>query len=71
MYNSINLAYSAQHGRKACSITSFELVIGFTLFTELNLLFYSRKHFTEEQAEKWWVENGAKVCERLNIHSSE
>ncbi|KAB1994180.1 hypothetical protein ES319_D13G081900v1 [Gossypium barbadense] len=28
---------------------------------------FSRKHFTEEQAEKWWAENGAKVCERHNI----
>lgn len=27
----------------------------------------SRKQFTEEQAEKWWGENGGKVCERHNI----
>lgn len=50
---------------------SFELVIGLTRFTELNLLFYSRKHFSEEQASKWWAENGTKVCERLNARSSE
>ncbi|XVF03360.1 hypothetical protein REPUB_Repub04eG0254300 [Reevesia pubescens] len=34
---------------------------------ELKRVRFSRKHFTEEQAEKWWAENGAKVCERHNI----
>jgi hypothetical protein len=43
----------------------------YTLFTEVNLLFYSRKHFSEEQASKWWAENGTKVCERLSVRSSE
>ncbi|GMI87372.1 hypothetical protein like AT1G69710 [Hibiscus trionum] len=28
---------------------------------------FSRKHFTEENAEKWWAANGAKLCERHNI----
>ncbi|AAF22914.1 putative regulator of chromosome condensation; 48393-44372 [Arabidopsis thaliana] len=35
--------------------------------TELKRVRFSRKQFTEEQAEKWWGENGAKVCERHNI----
>ncbi|OMO93152.1 Zinc finger, FYVE-type [Corchorus capsularis] len=34
---------------------------------ELKRVRFSRKHFTEEQAEKWWAENGVKVCERQNI----
>ncbi|XP_022725931.1 PH, RCC1 and FYVE domains-containing protein 1-like [Durio zibethinus] len=34
---------------------------------ELKRVRFSRKYFTEEQAEKWWAENGAKVCERHNI----
>ncbi|XP_010551527.1 PREDICTED: uncharacterized protein LOC104822111 isoform X2 [Tarenaya hassleriana] len=34
---------------------------------ELKRVRFSRKQFTEEQAEKWWGENGAKVCERHNI----
>ncbi|XVF43100.1 hypothetical protein PTKIN_Ptkin02bG0013100 [Pterospermum kingtungense] len=36
---------------------------------ELKRVRFSRKHFTEEQAEKWWAENEAKVCERYNIIS--
>ncbi|GMJ04711.1 hypothetical protein like AT1G69710 [Hibiscus trionum] len=28
---------------------------------------FSRKHFTEENAEKWWAANGAKLYERHNI----
>ncbi|CAH8327116.1 unnamed protein product [Eruca vesicaria subsp. sativa] len=34
---------------------------------ELKRVRFSRKQFTEEQAEKWWGENGAKACERHNI----
>ncbi|GKV51994.1 hypothetical protein SLEP1_g58604 [Rubroshorea leprosula] len=34
---------------------------------ELKRVRFSRKHFTEEQAEKWWAENGPKVCKRHNI----
>ncbi|EOY01971.1 hypothetical protein QUC31_013503 [Theobroma cacao] len=34
---------------------------------ELKRVRFSRKHFTEDQAEKWWAENGPKVCERHNI----
>jgi len=37
---------------------------------ELKRVRFSRKHFTEEQAEKWWAENGTKVCERHNILTS-
>ncbi|KAJ7953791.1 Regulator of chromosome condensation (RCC1) family with FYVE zinc finger domain [Quillaja saponaria] len=37
---------------------------------ELKRVRFSRRHFTEEQAEKWWAENGAKVCERHNIIAS-
>ncbi|KAG6654320.1 hypothetical protein CIPAW_05G137000 [Carya illinoinensis] len=39
--------------------------------TELKRVRFSRKHFTEEQAAKWWSEKGAKVCEELNARSSE
>uniref|UniRef100_A0A7N1A1A8 Uncharacterized protein n=1 Tax=Kalanchoe fedtschenkoi TaxID=63787 RepID=A0A7N1A1A8_KALFE len=35
---------------------------------ELKRVRFSRKRFTEEQAEKWWAENGAKLCEKYNIH---
>ncbi|XP_057949975.1 PH, RCC1 and FYVE domains-containing protein 1-like [Malania oleifera] len=38
---------------------------------ELRRVRFSRKRFTEGQAEEWWAENGTKVCERLNIRSSE
>ncbi|GLT27678.1 hypothetical protein SLA2020_026590 [Shorea laevis] len=38
---------------------------------ELKRVRFSRKHFTEEQAEKWWAENGPKVCERHNILSGD
>lgn len=31
---------------------------------ELKRVRFSRKHFTEEQAERWWAENGAKIYER-------
>ncbi|XP_011075486.1 uncharacterized protein LOC105159953 isoform X1 [Sesamum indicum] len=34
---------------------------------ELRRVRFSRKHFTEDQAEKWWAENGTRVCERYNI----
>ncbi|XP_022776892.1 PH, RCC1 and FYVE domains-containing protein 1-like [Durio zibethinus] len=34
---------------------------------ELKRVRFSRKYFTEEQAEKWWAKNGPKVCERHNI----
>ncbi|KAI4314181.1 hypothetical protein L6164_027116 [Bauhinia variegata] len=34
---------------------------------ELKRVRFSRRHFTEEQAEKWWAENGTKVLERYNI----
>ncbi|XP_057415182.1 PH, RCC1 and FYVE domains-containing protein 1 isoform X3 [Lotus japonicus] len=34
---------------------------------ELKRVRFSRRHYTEEQAEKWWAENGTKVLERHNI----
>lgn len=34
------------------------------------LVLYSRKQFTEEQAEKWWAENGTRVCEQHNIRTT-
>ncbi|XP_019454817.1 PREDICTED: uncharacterized protein LOC109355968 isoform X1 [Lupinus angustifolius] len=34
---------------------------------ELKNVRFSRRHFTEEQAEKWWAENGTKVLERHNV----
>ncbi|XP_061358589.1 PH, RCC1 and FYVE domains-containing protein 1 [Gastrolobium bilobum] len=37
---------------------------------ELKRVRFSRRHFTEEQAEKWWAENGIKVLERHNIVAS-
>ncbi|GAY36623.1 hypothetical protein CUMW_023380 [Citrus unshiu] len=37
---------------------------------EVKRVRFSRKHFTEQEAEKWWSENGAKICERYNIRSS-
>ncbi|KAF5449663.1 hypothetical protein F2P56_030084 [Juglans regia] len=39
--------------------------------TELKRVRFSRKHFTQEQAAKWWSEKGAKVCEELNARNSE
>ncbi|CAK9136370.1 unnamed protein product [Ilex paraguariensis] len=38
---------------------------------ELRRVRFSRKRFTEEQAETWWAANGTKVCERHNIRTSE
>ncbi|PON67076.1 Zinc finger, FYVE-type, endofin [Trema orientale] len=38
---------------------------------ELKRVRFSRKHFTQEQAEKWWGEHGAKVCQRNNIRNAE
>ncbi|KAF8390223.1 hypothetical protein HHK36_024748 [Tetracentron sinense] len=35
------------------------------------LLFYSRKRFSEKQAEKWWAENSTKVYDRHNILNAE
>ncbi|PSS28730.1 Ultraviolet-B receptor like [Actinidia chinensis var. chinensis] len=37
---------------------------------ELRRVRFSRKRFTEEQAEKWWAENGVRVCERHNIQTT-
>ncbi|CAI8606788.1 unnamed protein product [Vicia faba] len=34
---------------------------------ELKRVRFSRRHFTEEEAEKWWAENGPKVLERHNV----
>lgn len=36
-------------------------------FTHYQNWFYSRRHFTEQEAEKWWAENGTKVLERHNV----
>ncbi|XP_021722925.1 uncharacterized protein LOC110690409 [Chenopodium quinoa] len=36
---------------------------------ELKRLRFSRKRFSEGQAEKWWTENSSRVCERHNIQS--
>lgn len=60
----------AQHNHATFLVISFLLVLDFCLL-KVNYLFYSRKHFTEEQAAKWWSEKGAKVCEELNARSSE
>ncbi|KAL6983498.1 hypothetical protein U1Q18_016884 [Sarracenia purpurea var. burkii] len=38
---------------------------------ELRRVRFSRKRFTEEQAEKWWAENGVRVCERHNVRTPE
>ncbi|KAH6755431.1 Regulator of chromosome condensation family with FYVE zinc finger domain-containing protein [Perilla frutescens var. hirtella] len=37
---------------------------------ELRRVRFSRKHFTEEQAEKWWAEKGRKVCEQHNVRTT-
>lgn len=34
---------------------------------ELKRVRFSRRHFTEQEAEKWWAENGTKVLERHNV----
>ncbi|KAL2546770.1 Regulator of chromosome condensation (RCC1) family with FYVE zinc finger domain [Forsythia ovata] len=36
---------------------------------ELRRVRFSRKRFTEDQAEKWWAENGTRVCEKHNIQT--
>ncbi|GAV62006.1 RCC1 domain-containing protein/FYVE domain-containing protein/BRX domain-containing protein/Mcp5_PH domain-containing protein/BRX_N domain-containing protein [Cephalotus follicularis] len=38
---------------------------------DLKRVRFSRKHFTEEQAEKWWAEHGTSVCGRHNIRSKD
>ncbi|KAM1102738.1 hypothetical protein ACFX19_011530 [Malus domestica] len=38
---------------------------------ELRRVRFSRRHFTEEAAERWWAENGVKLCERHNIKGAE
>ncbi|KAJ8773704.1 hypothetical protein K2173_006354 [Erythroxylum novogranatense] len=38
---------------------------------ELKRIRFSRKKFTEQEAEKWWAENGVKVCERHAVQSQE
>ncbi|KAK2636239.1 hypothetical protein Ddye_031031 [Dipteronia dyeriana] len=38
---------------------------------ELKRVRFSRKHFTEQEAEKWWGVNGDRVCERYGIASSD
>ncbi|KAL8142343.1 hypothetical protein V2J09_015375 [Rumex salicifolius] len=35
--------------------------------TELKRVRFSRKRFSEEQAEKWWNEHSSSICERYNI----
>ncbi|KAL5761807.1 hypothetical protein ACOSP7_018071 [Xanthoceras sorbifolium] len=37
---------------------------------ELKRVRFSRKHFTEQEAEKWWAEKGDKVCQRYKIANS-
>ncbi|CAI9785230.1 unnamed protein product [Fraxinus pennsylvanica] len=37
---------------------------------ELIRVRFSRKLFTEDQAEKWWAENGTRVCEKHNIQTA-
>ncbi|CAA0822285.1 Regulator of chromosome condensation (RCC1) family with FYVE zinc finger domain [Striga hermonthica] len=34
---------------------------------ELRRVRFSRKCFKEEEAEKWWAENGTRVCEQHNV----
>ncbi|XP_060214565.1 PH, RCC1 and FYVE domains-containing protein 1-like [Lycium barbarum] len=34
---------------------------------ELKRVRFSRKSFSEEEAEKWWNENGQNICEKYNI----
>ncbi|XP_057542025.1 PH, RCC1 and FYVE domains-containing protein 1-like isoform X2 [Amaranthus tricolor] len=36
---------------------------------ELKRVRFSRKRFSETQAEKWWAENSSRVCERHNIRN--
>lgn len=36
---------------------------------ELKRVRFSRKRFSEGQAEKWWAENSTRVCERHNIRN--
>lgn len=38
---------------------------------ELRRVRFSRKRFTEQQAEKWWAENGTRVCDRYRIQTPE
>ncbi|XP_051146178.1 PH, RCC1 and FYVE domains-containing protein 1-like [Andrographis paniculata] len=34
---------------------------------ELQRIRFSKKLFTESEAEEWWTENGAKICQRHNV----
>ncbi|XP_022756157.1 PH, RCC1 and FYVE domains-containing protein 1-like isoform X2 [Durio zibethinus] len=34
---------------------------------DLKRVRFSRKRFSEKQAERWWVENKARVCEQYNV----
>ncbi|CAN8239114.1 unnamed protein product [Cochlearia groenlandica] len=62
-----------RHNEKAEKVVQDEPGVYLTLSSlpgggnELKRVRFSRKQFTEEQAEKWWGENGSKVCERHNI----
>ncbi|KAL0421124.1 UNVERIFIED_CONTAM: PH, RCC1 and FYVE domains-containing protein 1 [Sesamum latifolium] len=60
-------------GQKSESIIQDEPGVYITLVSlpngvnELRRVRFSRKHFTEDQAEKWWADNGTRVCERYDI----
>ncbi|XP_033140913.1 PH, RCC1 and FYVE domains-containing protein 1 isoform X1 [Brassica rapa] len=62
-----------RHNEKAERVVQDEPGVYLTLLSlpgggnELKRVRFSRKQFTEEQAEKWWGENGGKACERHNI----
>ncbi|KAL0385758.1 UNVERIFIED_CONTAM: hypothetical protein Sradi_2970100 [Sesamum radiatum] len=53
---------------RRCSFQEVYYYITFVWLTEHFVVSsYSRKHFTEDQAEKWWAANGTRLCERYNI----
>ncbi|KAL6187678.1 hypothetical protein ACLB2K_039074 [Fragaria x ananassa] len=65
------------HGGKAERVLQEEPGVYITLCSlpaggnELRRVRFSRRHFTEEAAERWWADNGAKLCERHGIQGAE
>ncbi|KAJ4844795.1 hypothetical protein Tsubulata_034168 [Turnera subulata] len=67
------LSYETKQTERPQFVVQTEPGVYLTLCTlpsggnELKRIRFSRKHFTEEKAEKWWAENGAAICERHSI----
>lgn len=65
------LTQSSIYFHKLCFIVKLHHLRYIYMFTIEYTSICSRKHFREQEAEKWWAENRARLYDKYDIHGEE